>query len=144
MKNCFFFCAALWMVIFFSCSKKTSVQYGLVGKWVLTKICVCNSCIDTIPSYQNQTLVFLLNGQVQLFGAVGNSQQSYSGTYSITQQSYGKVLNINLDAPDSAKNFLYIPGSIINSETGSQLVVELNTPFANLCAYVNTYTAVPD
>jgi len=111
---------------------------------MLTKICVCNSCIDTIGFYQTQTIVFSVNGQVDLYGAVGNSEQHYSGTYSVAQQSYGKVLNIDLIAPDSAKDFLFVPGSIINSETRTKLVLELNTPFSNQCAYVNTYTAVPD
>ena len=143
MKNCFFIMVSLWTVLFFSCSKKTSPT-TLVGKWMLTKICVCNSCIDTIAFYQTQTIVFSLNGQVDLYGVVGSSEQHYSGTYSITQQSYGKLLNIDLTAPDSAKNFLFIPGSIINYETSSKLVLELNTPYANVCGYVNTYTAVPD
>ena len=143
MKNYFFILVSLWAVLFFSCSKKTP-STTLVGKWKLTKICVCNSCIDTIAFYQTQTIVFSLNGQVDLYGVVGNSQQHYSGTYSVTQQSHGKLLNIDLTAPDSAKNFLFIPGSIINSETRTKLVLELNTPYANVCGYVNTYTAVPD
>jgi hypothetical protein len=143
MKNYFFIVVSLWTVLFFACSKKISPT-TLVGKWMLTKICVCNSCIDTIAFYQTQTIVFSLNGQVDLYGAVGNSEQHYSGTYSVTQQPYGKVLNIDLVAPDSAKDFLFVPGSIINSETSTKLVLELNTPYANVCAYVNTYTAVPD
>ena len=110
----------------------------------MTRICVCNSCTDTITFYQAQTLVFSLNGQVDLYGAVGNSEQHYSGTYLVKQQSYGKVLNIDLNAPDSIKNFLFVPGSIINSESKTKLVLELNTPYANMCAYVNTYTAIPD
>jgi hypothetical protein len=143
MKNYFFILVSLWTGLFFSCSKRVPPT-TLVGKWMLTKICVCNSCIDTIASHQTQTIVFSLNGQVDLYGAVGNSEQHYSGTYSVTQQSYGKVLNVDLIAPDSAKSFLFVPGSIINSETRSKLVLELNTPYANMCAYVNTYTAVPD
>lgn len=111
---------------------------------MLTKICVCNSCIDTIAFYQTQTIVFSSNGQVDLYGVVGNSEQHYSGTYSVTQQSHEKVLNIDLVAPDSAKSFLFVPGSIIISETSTKLVLELNAPYANVCAYVNTYTAVPD
>ena len=143
MKNYFFILVSLWAVLFFSCSKKTSPT-TLVGKWMLTKICVCNSCIDTIAFNQTQTIVFSLNGQVDLYGVVGNSQQHYSGTYSVTQQSYGKLLNIDLIAPDSDTNFLFVPGSIINSETSTKLVLELNTPYANACTYANTYTAVPD
>lgn len=143
MKNYFFILMSLWTVLFFSCSKKVSPT-TLIGKWTLTKICVCDSCIDKIAFYQSQTIVFSLNGQVDLYGSVGNSDQHYSGTYSITQQSSGKVLNIELIAPDSAKNFLFVPGSIITSETSTKLVLELNTPYANVCAYVNTYTAVPD
>src|ERR1700735_4256268 len=100
MKNYFFILASLWTVLFFSCSKKTPPT-TLVGKWMLTKICVCNSCIDTIAFYQTQTIVFSVNGQVDLYGAVGNSGQHYSGTYSVIQQPYGKVLNIDLIAPDS-------------------------------------------
>jgi hypothetical protein len=143
MKNYFFILVSLWTILFFSCSKKIPPT-TLVGKWMLTKICVCNSCIDTIAFYQTQTIVFSLNGQVDIYGVVGNSQQHYSGAYSVTQHSYGKVLNIDLIAPDSAKDFLFVPGSIINSETSTKLVLELNTPFSNDCAYVNTYTAVPD
>jgi hypothetical protein len=73
---------------------------------------------------------------VDLFGAVGNAEEHYSGTYTIIKQSYGNVLSINLNAPDSNKNFLFVPGSIINSVTGANLVLELNTPYA--CEYVNT------
>lgn len=143
MKNYFFILVTLWAASFFSCSKKISPT-TLVGKWMLTKICVCNSCIDTIGFYQTQTIVFSANGQVDLYGTVGDSEQHYSGTYSVVQQSYGKVLNIDLIAPGPAKDFLFIPGSIITSETRTKLVLELNTPFMNVCAYVNTYTAVPD
>jgi hypothetical protein len=143
MKNYFLTCVGLSVLLFFSCSKKISTD-SLVGKWVLTKICVCNACIDTIGFYQTQTLVFSLGGQVDLYGAVGNAEQHYSGTFSVTQQSYGKVLNIDLNAPDSVKNFLFVPGSIISSETSTKLVLELNTPYANACAYVNTYTVRPD
>jgi len=144
MKNYFLFCLMCWMAMFFSCSKKPFENFGLAGKWVLTKICVCNTCRDTIPFYENQTIVFSLNGQIDLFGAVGDTQRHYSGTYVVTQQSYGKVLNIDLNAPDSLKDFLYIPGSIINSQTKTQLVLELATPFSNPCAYINTYTAEPE
>ena len=143
MRNYLFILASLWTVLFFSCSKKIAPT-TLVGKWTLTKTCVCNSCIDTIADYQTQTIVFSSNGQVDLYGAAGNSEQHYSGTYSVTQQSNEKVLNIDLIAPDSVKSFLFVPGSIINSETSTKLVLELNTPYANMCAYVNTYTAVPD
>jgi hypothetical protein len=134
-------------MVFFSCSRNAPEVYmnpTIAGKWVLTKSCVCNSCTDTISFYKSQTLVFSRNGQVDLFGAIGNSEQHYSGTYILTQQSYGKILNINLDSPDSNKSFLNIPGSIIQSETGQSLVLELNTPFSNPCAYVNTYTATPN
>jgi hypothetical protein len=143
MRKCLFILVSLWTILFFSCSKKAAPT-SLVGKWMLTKICVCDSCMDTIADHQTQTIVFSSNGQVDLYGAVGNSEQHYSGTYSVTQQSSGKVLNIDLTAPDSAKNFLFVPGSIINAETRTNLVLELNTPYANVCAYVNTYTAVPD
>ncbi len=144
MKNCFLFCVMFWMAMFFSCSKKAFENSALAGKWVLTKICVCNSCTDTITTNENETLVFSLNGQVDLFGAVGDTQRHYSGTYIVTQQSYGKILNINLNAPDSVKNFLFVPGSIISSQTTTQLVLELATPFSNPCAYKNTYTAEPE
>jgi hypothetical protein len=146
MKNYFLFFAAFFMAAFFSCSKNTPGGYvnpTLVGKWVLTKICVCNSCIDTIPVNETETLVFSSNGQVQVFGWVGNIEQHFSGTYSVAQQPYGKVLNIHPDAADSGKYFLYIPGSVIYSETGTTLVLDLNTPFSNPCLYQNTYTAVP-
>jgi hypothetical protein len=132
------------MFVFFSCSKKISDNSTLAGKWALTKICVCNSCINTISSYQNQTLVFSLNGQVDLFGFIGNTEKHFSGTYAVTQQSYGKVLSIDINAPDWVKNFLFVPGSIINSETKTKLVLELATPYANDCAYINTYTAEPN
>ena len=124
MKNYFFILVSLWTVLFSSCSKKTA-PITLVGKWMLTKICICNSCVDTIAFYQAQTIVFSLNGQVDLYGAVGNSEQHYSGTYSVTQQSNGKVLNIDLNAPGSAKDFLFVPGSVISSETSTKLVLEL-------------------
>ncbi|HEX4374990.1 MAG TPA: hypothetical protein VHZ50_16920 [Puia sp.] len=144
MKNYFLIGVMLAVALFFSCSKKMFDNSALAGKWMLTKICVCNSCIDTIAFYQTQTLVFSLSGQVDLYGAVGNSEEHYSGTYSVKQQSYGKVLNIDLNAPDSNKNFLFVPGCIINSESKTKLVLELNTPYANACAYANTYTQVPD
>jgi hypothetical protein len=139
MKANLLFFVIIGLLMFPACSKNTSIT--LAGKWVLTRSCVCNACSDTIPFYKNQTLVFGADGQVQLFGAVGNTMQYYSGTYSVTQQTYGKVLNINLNAPDSNKSFLYIPGSVIYSETETTLVLKLNTPFSNVCAYQNTYTA---
>jgi hypothetical protein len=143
MKNYLLIFQVISITLFFSCTKKISPA-TLVGKWTLTKVCVCNSCTDTISFYQTQILVFSAGGQVDLYGAVGNAEQHYSGTYNVSQQSYGKALNIDLNAPDSVKNFLFVPGSIINSETTTKLVLELNTPYANMCAYVNTYTRMPD
>jgi len=132
----------LWLALTSSCSKKISAT-GLVGTWSLTKICVCDACMDTIGFYQTQTLVFSLTGQVDLYGAVGNALRHYSGTYQVTPQAYGRVLDIDLIAPDADKHFLFIPGSLINSESNTKLVLALNTPYANPCAYVNTYTAIP-
>ena len=143
MKNYFLFLVAINAVAFISCSKKqdANVAESLVGKWVLTKSCVCSSCTDSNAVDNNQTLLFSSDGQVQISGSVGDTEQHYSGTYTVTPQAYGKVLYINVD-PGGPENFLYIPGSIILSESATTLVLNLNTPFANACLYQNTYVAV--
>jgi hypothetical protein len=139
MKKYLLFCIAISVLLFFSCTKKIAAG-SLVGKWVLTRICVCYACTDSLTAIQAQTLVFSVNGQADLYGATGNATQHYSGTYAVTTSSYGKVLNIDLSAPDSVSDFLYVPGSIINGLTSTTLTLELNTPYANDCAHVNTYT----
>jgi hypothetical protein len=73
MKNYFLICVALSILLFF-CGSKGISSDSLIGKWVLTKICVCNSCTDTIALYPTQTPVFSLSGQADLYGAVGNSE----------------------------------------------------------------------
>ncbi len=129
-----------------SCSKKNALGVAgesLVGKWVLTKSCVCGSCKDSSSFDNNQTLVFSSNGQVELTGSVGDAEQHWAGSYSISQQPGGKVLNITLN-PGAPLNFLYIPGSVIYSASATTLVLDLGTPFANQCLYQNTYAAVPN
>ena len=146
MKNYFAFIVALSILVFFSCSKNTSNSFTnptIIGKWVLTKSCACNSCIDTIAFYQSESIIFSVGKKVQIFSASGNAERRDTGSYSITQQGNNKILNVAL-ATDSNKNFLFIPGSIISSETGTTLMLDLNTPYANLCTYENTYTAVPE
>jgi hypothetical protein len=142
VKKALFFCMMIAILAFSACSKTSSST--LVGKWVLTKSCACNSCTQPIASYQSQAIVFSSDGRVQLYESAGNSELHYSGSYSVSKQANGKILNINVDAPDSIQNFLYIPGSVIISETSGTLVLSLNTPFANMCAYINTYTSVPN
>jgi hypothetical protein len=145
MKNHFLFVSAMSMLIFFSCSRNSSGGYvnpTIVGKWILTKSCVCNSCIEGNPFSRREILIFSSGGQVDLSGYFRNVETHYTGTYSIIQQSYGRVLNINLNTADTNKNFLYVPGSVIYFQSGTTLVLNLSTPFANPCLYQNTYAAV--
>src|SRR5258708_1044779 len=113
MKNWALFFAAIYFLAFSSCTKKTTIGSNktLVGKWVLSKSFVCDRCSDANPVGNNQTIVFTSDGRVELSGSVGDTEQHYSGTYSVTQQPNDKILNITLDAP-APKDFLYIPGSI--------------------------------
>jgi hypothetical protein len=141
MKNYFLFIGVIIVIALVSCSKK-NVE-GIVGKWALTKSCVCGACKDSNSVDNNQTLVFSSDGKVELSGPVGNTEQHYTGSYSISQQSYGKVLNITLTSGSPA-NFLYIPGSVIYSESATTLILSLNTPFANQCLYQNTFAAIPN
>src|SRR5579862_6427679 len=100
MKNYFLFFGAVIIAQFISCSKKNVegiTSQSIVGKWILTKSCVCGLCKDSNSVDNNQTLVFSSDGKVQLSGSVGDAEQRYSGTYSIAQQAEGKVLNISLD-----------------------------------------------
>jgi hypothetical protein len=145
MRGYFHVFATILMVTFFSCSRKTTDAFtnsSLVGKWVLTKSCICGSCKEANSLTYKLTLVFSASGQLQLSGSEGNSVHHYSGTYWVTHQSGWDILNINLDST-AAKYFLYLPGSIIFSETETTLTLDLNTPFANPCLYRNAYTAVP-
>jgi hypothetical protein len=145
MKNYFLFFGAMIMAASVSCSKKTNqvATESLVGKWVLTKSCVCGACKDSSSFDNNQTLIFSSNGQVQLTGSVGDAEQHWVGSYSTSQQLGGKVLNITLDS-GAPVNFLYIPRSVIYSESAPTLILNLSTPFANQCLYQNTYAAVPN
>jgi hypothetical protein len=146
MKNYFLFFCAMIIFQFISCSKKNvedKTGQSIAGKWVLTKSCVCGLCNDSNSVDNNQTLVFSLDGKVQLSGSVGDAEQHYSGTYTVAQQAEGNVLNISLDNGGPA-NFLYVPGSVIYSGSATSLVLDLSTPFANACLYQNTYAAVPN
>jgi hypothetical protein len=144
MKRWTLFLAAICLLCFFSCSKNKGTggaDTGLVGKWVLAKSCVCNVCRDSNAIDNSQTIQIISNGQVQLSGLVGNVEEQYPGTYTVTRQQGGDILNITLDAP-APPNFLYIPGSVIFSKTATTLLLNLNTPFANPCLYQNTYVPV--
>ena len=146
MKYKSYFFAIINLLAFFSCSRNTSsffVNPTLTGKWVLTKSCVCNACLNTIPFYKRQTLVFSSNGQAQVFTASGNAEQNYSGTYSVVQTSSGKILNMQVDSA-SPSIFYSIPGSLIISETGTTLVLNVIADNMTQCGNINTYAAVPN
>ena len=141
MRNWTLFLATIYLLSVFSCAKDTPAS-NLVGKWVLSKYCVCNSCTNASPTGNHQTLIFKANGQVDLYGSVGDTEKHYSGIYAVTQQAGYNILNITLEAA-APKDFLYIPGAIIYAETKTNLVLNLSTPFGNPCLYQNTYVSTP-
>ncbi len=146
MKNSFLLLALAWICLFFSCSRNVTVPFEnptLVGKWVLTKSCLCNRCTDSISFFNSQTLIFSSTGQADVFTSVGNSVQHYFGTYSVAQTSGGKILNMKVDSP-SPSIFYSIPGSVIISETGTTLVLNVIALNMTQCATINTYTASPN
>ena len=139
MRSWTFFFAGIFALSFFSCSKHSSAgdpATGLVGTWVLSKSCVCNTCTDS-NSFNHQTLIFRSGGQVDLYGSVGDAEGHASGTYAVTQHPDGNILNITLNA--GTPDFLFIPGAVIYVETRTTLILNLNTPFGNPCLYQNTY-----
>jgi len=145
MNRWFLFFAAIYLLSVSGCSKNTTAGHldkTLVGKWLLVKSCVCGYCKDSNSVNNNQTIVFTSGGEVQLSGSVGDKEQYYSGTYTLSPQSGNTILNITMDAP-VPHDFLYIPGSVIYSQTIITLVLNLNTPFGNPCLYQNTYVSVP-
>ncbi len=133
----------LVLVYFFACTKSKPQQTvqndAIVGKWKLTKSCRCDTCIDS-SAFNYQVLEFSPDGHYQITAVVGDPIFQCKGTYTITHQSNGDILNIKMDSNCPA-DFFYIPGSHIYSETGTTLILDLNTPFANPCLYRNTYVA---
>lgn len=132
---------ALTIVFFvFSCSKRGGSAALLTGHWALTRQCVCSTCTDSISESDAQTLDFTSDGKIQLTGDVSGSRRSFSGDYLFSGPGNTGVLNVTLDAPDSFKHFLFIPGAEIISVSSATLVLNMNTPYANPCQYQNQYT----